>query len=139
MACRAGRPRAPSQPPRDRAPGAAAGFAKSLRLVRDPAQWSRVSGTLGAVSPGRSPGTAIAEATVREAKMKIICATDFSPQGRAAADMAAGLARTLGEGVCLLHVIDPTPLLGLELGPGGGSWEGALRDTAARELSQEAE
>jgi nucleotide-binding universal stress UspA family protein len=71
--------------------------------------------------------------------MKIICATDFSPQGRAAVDLAAGLARILGDGVSLLHVIDPTPLLGLELGPGAGSWESALRETAARELAQEAQ
>jgi nucleotide-binding universal stress UspA family protein len=70
--------------------------------------------------------------------MKIICATDFSQQARSAADMAAGLARILGDSVCLLHVIDPTPLLGLEMGPGGGSWESALRETAARELGQEA-
>ena len=71
--------------------------------------------------------------------MKIICATDFSPQGRAAADVAAGLARTLGDDVLLLHVIDPSPLLGLETGPGGGSWESALQEAAARELAQEAE
>jgi nucleotide-binding universal stress UspA family protein len=73
-----------------------------------------------------------------EDNMKLICATDFSQQGRAAADMAAGLARVLGDSVCLVHVVDPTPLLGMEFGPGTGSWENALRDAAARELAQEA-
>lgn len=71
--------------------------------------------------------------------MKIICATDFSEQARAAAELAAGLARKTGDSVCLLHVIDPAPLLGLELGPGQGSWERALRDAAMKEMAGQVE
>jgi nucleotide-binding universal stress UspA family protein len=59
--------------------------------------------------------------------MKIVCATDFSEQARAAADMAAALASRLEDTLLLVHVVDPAPIGGGEMaaipsGPSAPCW-----------------
>jgi nucleotide-binding universal stress UspA family protein len=44
--------------------------------------------------------------------MTILCATDFSPSARAAVDAGAALARRLGDGLLVVHVVPPAPAAG---------------------------
>jgi nucleotide-binding universal stress UspA family protein len=69
--------------------------------------------------------------------MRIICATDFSPAARAAADTAVRLAAKLSDRVLLVHVIDPVSLLGMEMTTATTTWEATVRQAAERELDAE--
>jgi nucleotide-binding universal stress UspA family protein len=64
--------------------------------------------------------------------MKVICATDFSEQSRAAAELASRVARALGDSVLLVHVIERPAVVSVE--SSAASWETAVREAAEREI-----
>jgi nucleotide-binding universal stress UspA family protein len=67
-----------------------------------------------------------------EAIMRIICATDFSEQSWAAAELAVGLAKALGDSVLLVHVLERPAVLGVAQSE--TSWEAMVRAAAESEL-----
>jgi nucleotide-binding universal stress UspA family protein len=68
--------------------------------------------------------------------MKVIAATDFSPNATDAARGAARLARKLGDSVILLRVIDPPSAMYPELGLVAPEILASLRDAAERDLAK---
>ncbi len=71
--------------------------------------------------------------------MKILVATDFSQQASAAADAAAALARRLGDGLVLAHVLEVPPPGVLLAGPlVTGDYVKELRSHVEGELAAEA-
>jgi nucleotide-binding universal stress UspA family protein len=66
--------------------------------------------------------------------MPIICATDFSPSAQAGTEMAAALARRLGQDIVLFHAVQPPYLGGIEAAVGPVDLTLALKQAATGQL-----
>jgi universal stress protein A len=70
--------------------------------------------------------------------MTILCATDFSPCSQTATRLATSLARRRGEGMLLLHVLEPPPV---DLANGAfnsGEWASDMLAAAQAEIERQA-
>jgi nucleotide-binding universal stress UspA family protein len=66
--------------------------------------------------------------------LTILCATDQSPSSQAAIDVAAGLARRLGDSLVLLHVVEPY-LIGYPEAAGElAMWQRSMHELARTQL-----
>jgi nucleotide-binding universal stress UspA family protein len=74
-----------------------------------------------------------------EAAMTILCATDFSPCSDTALELAAALARRLGDSLHLLHVVDTTGLQPPDAPMLMARLQESLREAAENDLNRKAE
>jgi nucleotide-binding universal stress UspA family protein len=70
--------------------------------------------------------------------MTVLCATDFSPCSVAATELAASMARRLGEKLFLLHVVEPL-VLPPEAPPGSEAWTRGMMEAANGSIERAAE
>src|SRR3954463_5225486 len=84
------------------------------------------------------PGTTVALETGRvEASMKIVCATDFTPRGLAAAQIAVDIARRTRGWVELVHVMKPGTVDILALAADAVVLEAEVRTEVEARLARE--
>jgi nucleotide-binding universal stress UspA family protein len=69
--------------------------------------------------------------------MTILCATDFSPSSRRAAELAAASARRLGDTLILVHVLEPMLQAVPFALPGAAVWQGEMKASAEATLAEE--
>lgn len=68
--------------------------------------------------------------------MSILVATDFAPCSNEAEHLATDLAALLAEELCLVHVIEPTPLVSTSIALGTTGWELSLKQAAEDRLEK---
>ena len=70
--------------------------------------------------------------------MTILCATDFSTPSRTATRLGAAVARRRGDGLLLLHVLEPLPVDPIGAGIALTDWDNELFTSAQAELELQA-